>query len=60
LDGPKPSAEGHIPEREALQIPPGDFVSADLQSDCARFLAELRRRNELTAKVEWTLTTEED
>ena len=52
--------KGHIPERESLQIPPGDFVSADLQSDCARFLAELRRRNELTAKVEWTLTTEEE
>jgi hypothetical protein len=60
LDGPESSAKGHIPEQEALPRPPGDFVSADLQSDCARFLAELRRRSELRAKVEWTLTTEED
>jgi len=60
LNGPESIANGHAAEREALPLPPGEFVSVDHQSDCARFLAELRRRADLTAKVEWTLPTEED
>jgi hypothetical protein len=60
LDGPEPIADSQAPEGQALPTPPGDFVSADHQSDCARFLAELRRRADLTADVEWTLRGEED
>jgi hypothetical protein len=60
LDGPDPTANPHGSERAALPLPPGDFVSADHQSDCARFLAELRRRAALTREVEWTLISEED
>jgi len=59
LDGPERIAKNHIPEREALPLPPGEFVSADHQSDCARFLAELRRRADLTVEVKWTLRGEE-
>jgi hypothetical protein len=59
LDGPEPIAKNHASEREVLPLPPGEFVSADHQSDCARFLADLRRRADLTAKVEWTLRGEE-
>jgi hypothetical protein len=60
LDGPEPTGQSQGPEREALPLPPGEFVSADLQSDCARFLADLRRRADLTAEVEWTLSSQED
>ena len=59
LDGPEPIPKSHAPDQEALPLPPGEFVSADHQSDCARFLAELRRRADLTAEVKWTLRGEE-
>jgi hypothetical protein len=29
---------------EATETPPGEFVNEDLERDCARFLAELRKR----------------
>jgi hypothetical protein len=51
---------GRASDGEALPLPPGEFVSEDLQSDCARFLAELRGRPDVRAHVEWTLLTEED
>lgn len=59
MDGPEPIPKNHAPDQEALPLPPGEFVSADHQSDCARFLAELRRRAGLTAEVKWTLRGEE-
>jgi hypothetical protein len=30
------------PERRPEERPPGQFVSAELQSDCSRFLEEIR------------------
>jgi hypothetical protein len=38
------------PQRRVDELPPGQFVNAELQSDCTRFLEEIkdvvRRRNE--------------
>ena len=45
--------EPHRPEPRQAAAPPGSFVSAELQSDCARFLQQLhdtiRRRREAEA-----------
>ena len=60
LDGPEPIAKSHAPEWETLPLPPGEFVFAEHQSDCARFLAEVRRRADLTAEIKWKLRGEED
>ncbi len=30
------------PERRPEELPPGQFVSAELQSDCSRFLEEIK------------------
>jgi hypothetical protein len=37
--GEESSAE---PERRPEERPPGQFVSAELQSDCSRFLEEIK------------------
>jgi hypothetical protein len=42
----------HALEGEAKrEAPPGEFVSQELQRDCARFLEELRRRATLTKGI---------
>jgi len=51
LPRPKSAAEPQPePERRAGEQPPGQFVSDELQSDCTRFLEEIkdvvRRRSE--------------
>jgi hypothetical protein len=33
------------------EAPPGEFVSQELERDCARFLEELRRRATLTKGI---------
>jgi hypothetical protein len=30
------------PDRRPEELPPGQFVSAELQSDCSRFLEEIK------------------
>jgi len=56
LTGPDPAQEAGKPEHEEGPPPPGEFLSPDLASDTARFLAELknrlRRRAEATPLVE--------
>jgi hypothetical protein len=47
MAGPrKPRETGKSRESAALtqSMPPGDFLSADFASDCARFLAEAKER----------------
>jgi hypothetical protein len=46
MAGPRKSRErGKSSEAAAqAQLPPGDFLSADFASDCARFLAEAKER----------------
>jgi hypothetical protein len=54
--GPDPAQEAGKPEHKEGPPPPGVFLSPDLASDTARFLAELknrlRRRAEATPPVE--------
>lgn len=54
--GPDPAQEAGKPEQKEGRLPPGEFLSPDLASDTARFLAELknrlRRRAEATPPVE--------
>jgi len=46
MAGPrKPRETGKSRETDGqIQFPPGDFLSADFASDCARFLAEAKER----------------
>jgi hypothetical protein len=46
MAGPRKSHErGKSSEAAArTQLPPGDFLSADFATDCARFLAEAKER----------------
>jgi hypothetical protein len=54
--GPDPAQEAGKPEQRQGRPPPGEFLSPDLASDTARFLAELktrlRRRAQSTRPVE--------
>jgi hypothetical protein len=54
--GPDPAQEAGKPNRKDGPPPPGEFLSPDLASDTARFLAELknrlRRRAEVTRPIE--------
>jgi hypothetical protein len=54
--GPDPAQEAGKLKRKDAPPPPGEFLSPDLASDTARFLAELknrlRRRAEVTRPVE--------
>jgi hypothetical protein len=54
--GPDPAQEAGKPEQKEGSPPPGEFLSPDLASDTARFLAELknrlRRRAQATPPVE--------
>jgi hypothetical protein len=54
--GPDPAQGAGKPEQKEGPPPPGEFLSPDLASDTARFLAELktrlRRRAETTPPVE--------
>jgi hypothetical protein len=38
-------------KQQQQQPPPGQFVSQELERDCARFLEELRRRATLTKGI---------
>jgi hypothetical protein len=52
--GPEDQELQHVSEQEAMP-PPGHFLSPELQSDCARFLQEVRtlvqRREEEVGRV---------
>jgi hypothetical protein len=51
LNGPDPAQEaGKLRQKEG-RPPPGEFLSPDLASDTARFLAELRNRLRLQAEA---------
>ena len=54
--GPDSAQEAGKPKQKAWPAPPGEFLSPDLASDTARFLAELksrlRRQAEATPPVE--------
>ena len=54
--GPDPAQEAGKSKQKAWPPPPGEFLSPDLASDTARFLAELknrlRRQAEATPPVE--------
>jgi hypothetical protein len=52
VTGPEDRERPHAGEVEASPTPPGDFLSPELESDCARFLEEVRnlvRRREQVA-----------
>lgn len=42
MAGPEQAFEPESQERSPDPPPPGHFLSPDLESDCARFLAEVR------------------
>jgi hypothetical protein len=44
--GTRSTVGGHGAAKEPAREPKGEFVSGELAADCARFLAETRRRVE--------------
>jgi hypothetical protein len=44
--GTRSTVGGHGAAQEPVRAPKGEFVSGELAADCARFLAETRRRVE--------------
>ncbi|HEY2790178.1 MAG TPA: hypothetical protein VGI72_12050 [Gaiellales bacterium] len=50
--GTRSSAVGRGAATQPLRAPKGEFVSGELAADCARFLAETRRRVERRRTVE--------
>jgi hypothetical protein len=50
--GTRSSAAGHGASAQLKTAPKGEFVSGDLAADCARFLAETRRRVEQRRTLE--------
>ncbi|HEY3765546.1 MAG TPA: hypothetical protein VGL44_10345 [Gaiellales bacterium] len=50
--GTRSTVEGHGAAVEPQRAPKGEFVSGELAADCARFLAETRRRVEQRRTVE--------
>ena len=44
MSGPEPASKAKKPRKSAETPPPGVFLSDDLASDTARFLAEAKER----------------
>jgi hypothetical protein len=44
MTGPEKAREAGKNESEGRSTPPGDFLSADFESDCARFIDEAKER----------------
>jgi hypothetical protein len=52
MAGPRTAAKAEKPRKGVESTPPGHFLSPELASDCARFVAEAKERARRRAEAE--------
>jgi hypothetical protein len=52
MAGPRTAANAEKPRKAPESTPPGHFLSPELASDCARFVAEAKERARRRAEAE--------